>query len=72
MQRASDLVGETPLVELHWLSQLTGRTVMAKMESMSVGGSVKDRAAAGLVREALKAGAKEIVEATAGSTGTLL
>jgi cysteine synthase A len=73
---ALELVGGTPLVRLHRLSPSGGGLVHAKLESMSPGGSVKDRAALRMVEAAeregaLKAGAT-IVEATSGNTGISL
>ncbi|MEZ4315481.1 MAG: cysteine synthase family protein [Polyangiaceae bacterium] len=73
---ALDLVGNTPLVRLHRISPRNGGLVHAKLESMSPGGSVKDRAALRMVEAAeqrgeLSAGAT-IVEATSGNTGISL
>jgi cysteine synthase A len=73
---ALDLVGNTPLVRLAKLSPRSGGVVHAKLESMSPGGSVKDRAALRMVEAAeasgtLSAGAT-IVEATSGNTGISL
>lgn len=66
-------IGNTPLIKLRRLSALTGCTILGKAEFMNPGGSVKDRAALSIIREAetsgqLKAGAT-IVEGTAGNTG---
>ena len=66
-------VGETPLIRLHGLSELTGCEILGKAEFMNPGGSVKDRAALGILLEAeqeglLKAGGT-VVEGTAGNTG---
>lgn len=73
---ALDLVGFTPLVRLHRLSPKSGGLVHAKLESMSPGGSVKDRAALRMVEAAEQAGALRpgatIVEATSGNTGISL
>jgi cysteine synthase A len=68
-----DLVGETPMVRLARLSPAGGGEVWAKLEFLNPGGSIKDRAALGIVLDAerrgvLKPGAT-IVEATAGNTG---
>ncbi|MBK8253716.1 MAG: cysteine synthase A [Polyangiaceae bacterium] len=73
---ALDLVGGTPLVRLHRLSPKNGGVIHAKVELMSPGGSVKDRAALRMVEAAeargeLRAGAT-IVEATSGNTGISL
>src|SRR5947199_10860797 len=66
-------VGNTPLIRLRRLSELTGCEILGKAEFMNPGGSVKDRAAYGIITEAeqqglLKPGAT-IVEGTAGNTG---
>src|SRR5579862_2697018 len=66
-------VGNTPLVRLRRLSELTGCDILAKVEFMNPGGSVKDRAALSIIAEAeaagkLKPGAT-IIEGTAGNTG---
>jgi cysteine synthase A len=66
-------VGKTPLVRLRRLSELTGCEILGKAEFMNPGGSVKDRAAYGIITDAeekglLKPGAT-IVEGTAGNTG---
>lgn len=67
------LVGQTPLVELRSLSQLTGSRILAKAEFMNPGGSVKDRAALSIIQQAelegrLRPGGT-VVEGTAGNTG---
>ncbi len=73
---ALELVGHTPLVRLHRLSPKSGGLVHAKLESMSPGGSVKDRAALRMVIAAEQAGelgpGATIVEATSGNTGISL
>ena len=66
-------VGNTPLVRLRRLSELTGCEILGKAEFMNPGGSVKDRAAYGIITEAETRGLLEpgstIVEGTAGNTG---
>ncbi len=67
------LIGNTPLVRLNGPSEATGCEILAKCEFMNPGGSVKDRAALFIVRDAeaqglLKPGGV-IVEGTAGNTG---
>lgn len=67
------LVGNTPLVKLRKASEETGCTILAKCEFLNPGGSVKDRAALWIVRDAEARGALRpggvIVEGTAGNTG---
>lgn len=68
-----DLVGGTPLVRLNRIPQAGGASVLAKLESLNPGGSVKDRIAVAMVEEAerggiLKPGAT-LVEPTSGNTG---
>ena len=66
-------VGNTPLIRLRRLSELTGCEILGKAEFMNPGGSVKDRAAYGIITDAEKAGrlkpGSTIVEGTAGNTG---
>jgi cysteine synthase B len=67
-------VGNTPLVRLDRLVQnLEGITLLAKAEWNNPGGSVKDRAAASMVREARANGSlapgKTLLDATSGNTG---
>src|SRR5215208_1931702 len=68
-----DLVGDTPLVRLNRVVPAGGARVLAKMESLNPGGSVKDRIAVAMVERAerdglLKPGAT-LVEPTSGNTG---
>lgn len=66
-------VGQTPLIRLNRLSEETGCNILAKAEFMSPGGSVKDRAALYLVKDAEEQGLIKpggtVVEGTAGNTG---
>jgi cystathionine beta-synthase len=68
-----DLVGNTPLVRLHAMARGVGATVLAKLEQLNPGGSVKDRIALGMVEEAEHSGQLRrggtIVEPTSGNTG---
>lgn len=68
-----DSVGNTPLLRVQSLSQRTGNTIVGKAEFMNPGGSIKDRAAKGMIRDAEAKGLLEpgatIVEGTAGNTG---
>jgi cysteine synthase A len=68
-----DTIGNTPLIKLRKVSEATGCTILGKAEFLNPGGSVKDRAAWFIVRDAetrglLKPGGV-IVEGTAGNTG---
>src|SRR5579862_7504075 len=68
-----EAVGRTPLIRLRRASESTGCEIFGKAEFMNPGGSVKDRAARGIVLDAerrgtLRAGGT-VVEGTAGNTG---
>ncbi|MDP3419265.1 cysteine synthase A [Falsiroseomonas sp.] len=68
-------VGDTPLIRLRRASEATGCEILGKAEFMNPGGSVKDRAALGILRAAMADGRLvpgqpgTIVEGTAGNTG---
>src|SRR3954469_24858686 len=68
-----DLVGETPMLKLRRVVPAGSAEVYAKLEYLNPGGSVKDRAAIGIIRRAEQEGKLRpggtIVEATAGNTG---
>jgi len=68
-----DAIGHTPLIELRAASKATGCRILGKAEFMNPGGSVKDRAALYIVRDAEARGVLKpggvIVEGTAGNTG---
>jgi cysteine synthase A len=68
-----ETVGNTPLIRLRRLSEETGCEILGKAEFLNPGGSVKDRAALAIVRDAEAKGQLEpggvIVEGTAGNTG---
>ncbi|GAO43665.1 cysteine synthase CysM [Flavihumibacter petaseus] len=71
-----DLVGNTPLVTLKHVIVNPAVTILAKLEGNNPGGSVKDRAAYGMIKGAfdrgeLKPGIK-LIEATSGNTGIAL
>jgi cysteine synthase A len=69
----TELVGETPMLQLKRLVPTGSAEVFAKLEYLNPGGSVKDRAAIGIIRRAEQEGklapGGTIVEATAGNTG---
>lgn len=69
-------IGSTPHIVLPKLSAAIGRTIVGKAEFLNPGGSVKDRAAKGIVLDAEERGALRpggtIVEGTAGNTGIAL
>lgn len=68
-----EAIGNTPLIRMSRLSELTGCDILGKAEFLNPGGSVKDRAALWMVREHEKSGALTnggtVVEGTAGNTG---
>jgi cysteine synthase A len=67
------MIGNTPLIRLRRLSELTGCEILGKAEFLEPGGSVKDRAALAIVLDAERRGLLRpggvIVEGTAGNTG---
>jgi cysteine synthase len=68
-----DAIGNTPLIRLRRASEATGCEIFGKAEFMNPGGSVKDRAAKGIVLDAERRGVLKpggtVVEGTAGNTG---
>ena len=66
-------IGQTPLIRLKAASEATGCEILGKAEFMNPGGSVKDRAALAIIKDAVASGALRpggtIVEGTAGNTG---
>ncbi|KAI1828357.1 cysteine synthase (O-acetylserine (thiol)-lyase-like protein) [Xylaria intraflava] len=66
-------IGNTPLIKLNRLSKETGCNVLGKAEFMNPGGSVKDRAALYVVKDAEERGLLKpggtVIEGTAGNTG---
>ncbi len=66
-------VGNTPLIRLRRLSEETGCEILGKAEFLNPGGSVKDRAAKGIIADAERRGVLPpggtVVEGTAGNTG---
>ena len=71
-----DLVGNTPMVELKKVSINKNVQIFAKLEGNNPGGSVKDRAAYGMIKGALDRGelkpGMKLIEATSGNTGIAL
>ena len=71
-----DLIGNTPLVELSNIPTKKGIRMFGKLEGHNPGGSVKDRAALGMVSGAIERGeikkGDKLVEATSGNTGIAL
>jgi cysteine synthase A len=69
----TELVGHTPLVRMNRLAGRSAAEIWAKLETMNPGGSIKDRAALGIVLDAERRGVLKrgdvICEATAGNTG---
>ena len=69
----SETVGNTPLIRLHRASEETGCEILGKAEFLNPGGSVKDRAALYIIRDAEDRGVLKpggvVVEGTAGNTG---
>jgi cysteine synthase A len=75
--QVSAVVGETPMVELRRLSDGLGADVVAKLEYLNPGGSVKDRIGVAMIDAAerdglIEAGSSVIVEPTSGNTGIAL
>jgi cystathionine beta-synthase len=72
-EHIADLVGNTPLVKLTSVTEGIGATVLAKVEYLNPGGSVKDRIALKMVEAAEASGELQpggvIVEPTSGNTG---
>jgi cysteine synthase A len=69
----TQLVGSTPMLQLARLSHAPAAAVFAKLEFLNPGGSIKDRAALGMILDAEARGllrpGTTIIEATAGNTG---
>lgn len=69
----TELIGNTPILKINSLSELSGCDIYIKCEHMNPGGSIKDRAALQMVLDAIDSGKLKkgmtIVEGTAGNTG---
>ena len=76
MSKLIDFIGNTPLVELSVLNTNPNVKLFAKLEGHNPGGSVKDRAAYGLIQGGLDSGIikpdSKLIEATSGNTGIAL
>jgi cysteine synthase B len=73
-EKITDLIGDTPIVRLRSFEKETpGVELWAKCEFFNPGGSVKDRAAYQMIRDAIRSGAltpgKTIIDSTSGNTG---
>lgn len=70
------LIGNTPLVKINHLNSNSAVDIYCKLEGQNPGGSVKDRAAFGMIKGALERGdirpGDKLVEATSGNTGIAL
>lgn len=76
MAKLIDFIGNTPLVELSVLNSNPNVKLLAKLEGHNPGGSVKDRAAYGLIKGGIDSGLiqpdSKLIEATSGNTGIAL
>jgi cysteine synthase A len=72
-ENITELVGETPMLHLRRIAPAGSADIYAKLEYLNPGGSVKDRAAIGMISRAEREGklrpGSTIIEATAGNTG---
>ncbi len=72
-EEITEIVGETPILHLKRIAPPGGADVYAKLEYLNPGGSIKDRAAIGIIKRAEEQGllrsGSTILEATAGNTG---
>ena len=72
--KITDLIGDTPIVRMRSFDRETpGVEIWAKLEFMNPGGSVKDRAAYQMIRDAIRTGqlkpGQTIIDSTSGNTG---
>jgi len=72
-KNVTELIGNTPLVQLNGISQTSGCTVLGKCEFLNPSGSVKDRIGFNMIQTALDSGKisndTTIIEPTSGNTG---
>lgn len=73
LRESARLIGRTPLVPIRALPTGPGVNILAKLEWLQLGGSVKARPAFRMIEEAIKAGelyqGKQLLDATSGNTG---
>lgn len=73
VRNVQDLIGQTPLIEIHQFELPSNVRIFAKLEYFNPGGSIKDRLGKKLLDDALKTGKLKsggtIIEPTAGNTG---
>ncbi|HZU22487.1 MAG TPA: cysteine synthase A [Terriglobales bacterium] len=73
IENISELAGNTPMLHLRRIAPEGAAEIYAKLENSNPGGSIKDRAALGMIEEAERSGKLRpggtILEATAGNTG---
>ncbi|MFO7750795.1 MAG: cysteine synthase, partial [Desulfobacteraceae bacterium] len=73
MSSILDCIGNTPVVEIKRINPFPGVKILAKLEYMNPGGSIKDRAALSMIEDGEKKGlltrGKTVIEATSGNTG---
>lgn len=73
LENVTQLIGNTDLLRINSISELTGCEILLKCEQQNPGGSIKDRAALQMVQDAIFSGKLKpgmtIVEGTAGNTG---
>jgi len=74
--KLEELIGNTPIIKLKRIPENPNVTIYCKLEGQNPGGSVKDRAALGMINGALERGdikkGDKLVEATSGNTGIAL
>ncbi|WP_102027432.1 PLP-dependent cysteine synthase family protein [Salirhabdus sp. Marseille-P4669] len=73
VRNVQQLIGKTPLIEIHQFNLPEHVRIFAKLEFFNPGGSIKDRLGVHLIKEAMKSGKLKpggtIIEPTAGNTG---
>lgn len=73
INRISELIGQTPILQIQSYPLRKGVKIFAKLENMNPGGSVKDRLGIELIEDAIRKGNLQkgytIIEPTAGNTG---